>query len=525
MRRLILASLTLIAFAFGVAEGGSAHAQTIGVEPVVWTFGHDYPGANPSDVDLPVTSVYIKTHDGDDYMSRWDTHPSAISGPNDIRELIAKYGAQGIDVYAWFVPVGLNVERQLQLALEVIDSGVKGLYADLEPFEGFCFQDCWYLAEHFWQPLRQLRPNAQLGVIYDPRTWWLEPSATAAWLQSADVALPMCYWESYAGQGIFGDPAGCVNQGYVDLAWLAPGRNLEYVPMLQGDTSPERFVAAMDAALGLGSSRVSVWRRGVVSADTWNAAANYAGPIMRPCWAYLEDGCYFREWSSPTVYVIQSGARFTAGDVGSLGDMEVRVAPDGVASRIPTMPREDSLLKEANRDEIYVVRGGARFWVPSPEIFEGMGFDWNAVRTVPRGALDSIPLVPPDYTRVTEYLRGGDFVIIDGQKLPVDDARRSQLARLGKGMTLYVAPPGWLDTVPAVVSTAGDASCNSAVDTVDALQVLQNSGGISHLGLCIPDEGDVDCDGDVDTVDALWTLRYVAALPNETRDGCRPIGQ
>lgn len=515
----------LLALAFGSAGVESSRAHTIGVEPVLWTFGRDYPGANPNDIDLPVTSVYVKTHDGDDYMARWDSHPSAVGGPDEIRELIANYGAQGIDVYAWFVPVGLNIERQLHLALEVIDSGVKGFYADLEPFEGFCNQDCWYLAEHFWKPLREQRPNAQLGVIYDPRTWWLEPSATAAWLSVADVALPMCYWESYAGQGIFGDPAGCVNQGYVDLSTLAPGRSLEYVPMLQGDSSPERFVAAMDAAVGLGSTRVSVWRRGVVSAETWAAAANYAGPIVRPCWAYLEDSCYFREWSSQTVYVIQHGARFTAGDVGSLGATDVRVSPDGVASRIPTVPRDGALLKEAGRDEVFVVLGGTRFGIPSPEIFEGMGFDWADIRTVPAGALGSLSLVPPDYTRVTEFLTGGDYVIIDGQQLPVDDARRAQLATLGKGMTLHMVPTGWLGAVPVAAPVAGDVSCNSSVDTLDGLQALQAAAGINHLGLCVDEQGDVDCDLDVDAVDALAMLRHVAALPNDPHHACRVIGE
>jgi hypothetical protein len=36
--------------------------------------------------------------------------------------------------------------------------------------------------------------------------------------------------------------------------------------------------------------------------------------------------------------------------------------------------------------------------------------------------------------------------------------------------------------------------------------------------------GDADCDEDVDSVDALSILRFVAALPVNLPQGCRPVG-
>ena len=153
-------------------------ARAVEFEAVIWQFGEDYPGADGDDTKLPVRTVYIKTHDATNWMSTYDQNSAAVQGPSSIRRLIDNYNAQGIEVVAWFVPKGGDVDRQVQMAVEVIDSGVKGLYADLEPFEGFCHQDCAFLAEHFWWRVRAERPNANLGVIYDPRPWTFADSAT-----------------------------------------------------------------------------------------------------------------------------------------------------------------------------------------------------------------------------------------------------------------------------------------------------------------------------------------------------------
>ena len=236
----LLVALFLVALFVGDSKAPSAIA--IEVEPVIWQLDEDYPEAIGPDVSLPISTVYIKTHDATDWMATYDNHPQAVSGPDSIRALIQRYATEGIEVAAWFVPKGLDFNRQVQMAVQVIDSGVKALYADLEPFAGFCNRDCNVLAEQFWYRVRAERPNAHLGVIYDPRTWWWEASATAKWLSVADSALPMCYWESYIGQVPWNDPAGCVSQAHADLAVLAPGRHLEYVPMLQGNTHAARFL-------------------------------------------------------------------------------------------------------------------------------------------------------------------------------------------------------------------------------------------------------------------------------------------
>jgi hypothetical protein len=42
---------------------------------------------------------------------------------------------------------------------EVIDAGVKGLIADVEPYSGFCNQNCAMLAEQFWKPSAPSAPT------------------------------------------------------------------------------------------------------------------------------------------------------------------------------------------------------------------------------------------------------------------------------------------------------------------------------------------------------------------------------
>ncbi|HXG36175.1 MAG TPA: dockerin type I repeat-containing protein [Dehalococcoidia bacterium] len=272
---LLVIAASLFFIAAPASAGGAPPAQ---IDAFIWQLDKDYPGANPNDSQLPIKDVYIKTHDGTDWMSTYDSHPEAISGPAALKKVMDIYQSQGIGVAAWFVPKGLDVEKQLEMAKQVIDSGVKALYADAERFVGFCQDNCSYLANNFWSRLRAERPNAVLGVIYDPRPQHWGPSATAEWLAHADVALPMCYWESYSGQVPWGDPKGCVLQAHADLAKLAPGRALQYAPILQGNTTGARIQQGMQAVEQVGATGKSVWRRGVVPAEVWNAIASYNAP-------------------------------------------------------------------------------------------------------------------------------------------------------------------------------------------------------------------------------------------------------
>jgi hypothetical protein len=61
------------------------------------------------------------------------------------------------------------------------------------------------------------------------------------------------------------------------------------------------------------------------------------------------------------------------------------------------------------------------------------------------------------------------------------------------------------------LTLAGDADCDGAVDSVDALQVLRFVAGLGAPD-CLA-AADVDCSGAVNSVDSLRILRFVASLP------------
>ena len=520
VRRLILLAFIAALGVLGTQQAARADSADIRVEAVIWQFGRDYPGADPNDVNLPVKTVYIKTHDGTDWMSKYDSNPNAVSGPDALRKLIQDYSYQGVDVVAWFVPYGTDIEGQLQRAREVIDTGVKGLIADVEPYSGFCNANCGMLAEQFWKPLRAQRPNANLGVTYDPRTGALGKGAISAWLSVADMAAPECYWETFAGQGVWGGPGTCLLQAHADLEAMTPGRNVEFAPMLQGATSGASMRVALDTALYLGAERVSLWRRGVVPAEVWNEIKAYVGEIDRPCWVIRSDNCLIQEPGKP-VWLMQGGARFLISDPDTLFALgftfnDIHGVPAGFMDLVPLVPADGTLLKELGLDTIYVVYAGAQFGVPGPGAFDSIGLDWGAVRYVPPGGMAQIATRPADYNRFRELNGAGQFIIVKGQKLALDAVLLDSLLKAGRGAQMYTLWDGALDAFPDVILLRGDATCDGAVNAVDALRILQTIAGIQNLGICAGRVGNVDCDNDSDAIDALLILRWIAGVGDET---------
>ena len=526
---LILIALAILVAAVAFQANGSSAAEAIDVDPVIWQLSNDYPATLPGDLALPISTIYIKTHDAADWMSTYDDHPAAVSGPAAIQNLIDIYGAQGIEVAAWFVPKGTDYDAQLQLALDVIDSGVTALYADLEPFPGFCFLQCKELAENLWNPLRELRPDAHLGVIYDPRPWWWEQSATADWLSVADSALPMCYWESYRGQATWGGAASCVVQAYADLSFLAPGRDLAYLPMLQGNSTADRFEEALDAAAGVGSERVSVWRRGVVNTEVWELIDDYSEPSYIHCRPTLADGCLFEEMATGSAWLMQAGARFLIADLATVAALgltedDLQLVDDAFLSAVPTVPPDGALITDGGTADVYVVYDGARFRMGEGD-YAALGLDPETVVTMPLGLLEQVPLTPPDFSQLSGVSSAEEFLVLGGTLIPLDEGVLAALEALGlTGGEATAVPDGALADIPIAEISRGDTDCSGVVETFDVLQVLQLSAGLPNSAIC-HQAADVNCDGFPASLDALLILVFIAVgesplLPG----GCEPIG-
>lgn len=379
-----LAPLTLaLAILSVLAVGQAGDAQAIKIEPVVWQMDEDYPSDLYTDTQVPVQTVYIKTHDVEDWMSTYD--PQGVSGIPRLQEIVRGYNQLGIDVVAWFVP-GVNwdqpdpanLENQRAMARAVIDSGVEALDADVEPFDGFCNQFCQWLTDNLWVRLRAERPDATLGVIYDPRPDHRDHSGLQTWLSVANVALPMCYWDMFEGQPPYDDPAGCVRAAHSELQPYVGGRTVEYVPMLQGDGSPEDVVAAVWESQVLGLSRVSIWRRGVTSNEVWNAIRPYADAVTQTCARALADGCLLRADRDTSVWVIYDNTRYRIRDIDAFNALgyesaNIQVVPGYFMESVRTTTPDGTLLREAGTIPTYVVAGGAKFLLTGPVSFGNPG--------------------------------------------------------------------------------------------------------------------------------------------------------
>ena len=71
----------------------------------------------------------------------------------------------------------------------------------------------------------------------------------------------------------------------------------------------------------------------------------------------------------------------------------------------------------------------------------------------------------------------------------------------------------------------GDVDCDTAVSSVDSLQILRSVAQLPVTADCMDAAADVDCDDSIDSVDSLRILRYVAQLSNSVVTGCVPIGE
>ncbi|MGW5721914.1 hypothetical protein ACWEVP_37470 [Amycolatopsis sp. NPDC003865] len=92
------------------------------------------------------------------------------------------------------------------------------------------------------------------------------------------------------------------------------------------------------------------------------------------------------------VYVIAGGAKFwvpSPQELFAMGDdwgKVQHVAPHDL-DRFGAMPERFTYLREWDRPEVWVITGGTAVWVPSPAALFALGVGWDSVRIIPSGAL------------------------------------------------------------------------------------------------------------------------------------------
>lgn len=108
------------------------------------------------------------------------------------------------------------------------------------------------------------------------------------------------------------------------------------------------------------------------------------------------DQTTLRDLTGGELYVIFGGAKFPLATYDILGTYSnyrsVRKIPDGMLSMIPDIPREGTILREANDKigRVWVVKDKQRHHVESPEVLDFFG-GWDALCTVPEHTLAQVP--------------------------------------------------------------------------------------------------------------------------------------
>jgi hypothetical protein len=123
--------------------------------------------------------------------------------------------------------------------------------------------------------------------------------------------------------------------------------------------------------------------------------------------AFLADGKLLSERSADAIYVVRGGGRFHIAspeefEAGGFSWSEVAETQDGSLTHVALYPANRTLVRERSSDPVYVVYGGTKFWIPSPEVLTSLGFDASNVCAVPDGSLAGLLSTPRDGTLLRE---------------------------------------------------------------------------------------------------------------------------
>jgi hypothetical protein len=244
----------------------------------VWQFSADgSPGAIVSTLANNECGVLVKTHDGVDWMSRYDHHASAVSGPGQIEQLANFFEGEGVQFHAWSVVKGIDPVREAQMTAEVLAAGARSIILDLEGGAGF-WSGNRDSALRFGDELRRLSPFGRVDISIDPRPWRIYHNVPMdEFVSFTDGIWPQLYWDTfnssgninlYRDYGFDAGPAGMTPEFLLNAnAQLMQPYGRPVIPVGQGATGDpwlwERFVYR---AWQLGHGEVSVWRHAVTPA-------------------------------------------------------------------------------------------------------------------------------------------------------------------------------------------------------------------------------------------------------------------
>jgi LysM repeat protein len=342
----------------------------------VWQFSSD---ASPEKIGARLREhglgILLKTHDGVEWMADYDKNPFAVSGPAQVKTLVDYYEAAGVPFHAWTVLHGLNPIKEARMAAEVLASGARSIWLDLEPHSGF-WKGTTQDGVTFARELRRLQPTGKVVLSIDPRPWTLTGIPLRELAAISDAIAPQQYWRTFntsanhrrfAESGYPVPPEGVTPEFLlaVSKVALAP-LNKPLLQIGQGATPDKaEFHRFINGAYGEGADMVSVWRYGVTSEDVFQLLR--AIPPRRP-----PPPAVTRPVGPGGVYVVKAGDTLGAiaaahgvslADIAGLnGISEPYIISVGQELKIPGEPQVTAAPAE-NAPAATAVSGGSRTYV------------------------------------------------------------------------------------------------------------------------------------------------------------------
>lgn len=245
----------------------------------VWQFSSDGRAEQiAANLGANKLAVVMKTHDGTDWMSKYDRSAGSISGPAAVANAASLFERNGVQFHAWCVVRGFDPMREAYMAAQVLYAGARSLTIDLEGGAGFwagSVDD----ARRFGDELRRLSPFGRVDISIDPRPWRIDLVPMEQFVYYTDGIWPQLYWDTfntpgnhsgYNATGYTVPSDGCTPEFLLEAtADLLKKYDRPVIPVGQGaaiDTGTwPRFTYK---AWELGMHEVSVWRFGVTPYET-----------------------------------------------------------------------------------------------------------------------------------------------------------------------------------------------------------------------------------------------------------------
>ncbi len=126
----------------------------------------------------------------------------------------------------------------------------------------------------------------------------------------------------------------------------------------------------------------------------------------------------------PTHFVFSATLKYITSRQATEYDSADQLPPDLMAAyreqdpayHPPVNLQDGAVVREENRAPVYVVFGGAKFWVPTPEILTRLYGGWGSVVLVADGALAAVPTTPQDGTVLREEHHPEVWLFASGTK-------------------------------------------------------------------------------------------------------------